>query len=269
MSSAKKFDAIIESIKKEFGKDSVMVFGQDDNTDIDSITTGNKNIDDIIGVGGIPRGKITELYGNESSGKTTLALHVIAEVQKQGGIASFIDAEHALDPQYAKNLGVDLTRLIFHQPDSGEQALSMVEHLVKTKKIDIVVVDSVAALVPLDELKGDMDDKQIGVQARMMGKALRRLTHDIKDSNTIVLFINQVREKIGIMFGEKTTTPGGRALKFWAHLRLHMTKVRTVKKGTTKIANLVKVVVKKSKVSTPFKECTVTIEYGKGIVDDN
>lgn len=260
---------IANKIRDKFGKSSMMILGKNSgaNIFIDSISTGSKALNKILEIGGIPRGRIIEIYGNESSGKTTLTLHIIANVQKAGGVAAFIDAEHCLDPKYAEKIGVDLSKVMINQPDYGEQGLNIAEEILKTKKVDVLIIDSVAALVPKAELDGDMEKNHMGLQARMMGQHLRKISHIVKESNTAVIFINQVREKIGVMFGERTTTPGGRALKFWSVLRLHLTKIKTIKKGQNKIANLIKVVVKKSKVSIPFKEAEFFIVYGVGIKD--
>ena len=260
---------IADKIREKFGKSSLMLLDKNSKANIyaDIIPTGSSALNKALEIGGIPRGRIIEIYGNESSGKTTLTLHIIANVQKDGGVAAFIDAEHALEPKYAEAIGVDMSKVVINQPDYGEQGLNIAIEILKTKKIDVLVIDSVAALVPKAELDGDMEKTSMGLQARMMGQALRKMSHIVKESNTSVIFINQVRERIGVYFGEKTTTPGGRALKFWAHLRLHLTKMKTIKKGTNKIANLVRVIVKKSKVSIPFREAEFFIVYGVGIKD--
>ena len=260
-------DKIAEKIRAKFGEDAITTLAPNQNQilDIPSISTGVECLDNVLEIGGVPRGKIIEIFGNESSGKTTLCLHIIKTAQELGCITAYIDAEHALDAKYAKAIGVDLSKMLVNQPESGERALDIAIDLIK-KKVDIVVVDSVAALVPEKELSGDMDKKSIGLQARMMGQALRKLTHIVKESNTAVIFINQVRDKIGVMFGDKTTTPGGRALKFWAHLRLNIARIKTLKHKGKKNAILARVIVRKSKVSTPYRQCEFTIEFGKGIV---
>ena len=260
-------DKIAEKIRAKFGEDAITTLAPDQNQilNIPSISTGVECLDDILEIGGVPRGKIIEIFGNESSGKTTLCFHIIKTAQELGCITAYIDAEHALDAKYAKAIGVDSSKMLVNQPESGERALDIAIDLIK-KKVDIVVVDSVAALVPEKELSGDMDKKSIGLQARMMGQALRKLTHIVKESNTAVIFINQVRDKIGVMFGDKTTTPGGRALKFWAHLRLNIARIKTLKHKGKKNAILARVIVRKSKVSTPYRQCEFTIEFGKGIV---
>ena len=262
-------DKIADKIREQFGKDSMMILDPSlrVNIEIDSIPTGSIELDNILEIGGVPRGRIVELYGLESSGKTTLALHIISNAQKKGLVAAFIDAEHALDIKYAKAIGVDISKLLFNQPKSGENALNIVIELIKTRKIGVIVIDSVAALVPEKELSGDMDSQQMGAQARMMGKALRKMTHIVKKTNTSIIFINQIRDKIGVMFGERVVTPGGKALKFWAHLRLCITRIKTIIKGKIKKANLTRVVVKKSKISTPYRQCEFTIVYGKGIIN--
>ena len=255
----------LKKIEKEFGKGSIMRLGDRANLDIDTISTGSIAIDYCLGVGGLPRGRIIEIYGPESSGKTTLALQAIAECQKDGGKAAFIDAEHAIDPRYAKALGVDVDELILSQPDSGEQALEICEALVRSDAINIVVIDSVAALVPQAEIEGEMGDSNIGLHARLMSKAMRKLAGAMNANNCTTIFINQLREKVGVMFGNPETTTGGRALKFYASIRLEVRKSEAIKKGTEIIGNKVNVKVSKNKVAPPFKGCQVEIYYGEGI----
>ena len=260
-----EFKAVLKDIEKTFGKGSIMRLGDKANSLIEATPTGSFLLDKAIGIGGYPKGRVVEIYGPESSGKTTLSLHAIAEAQKLGGRAAFIDAEHALDPRYAKNLGVDINNLIVAQPDSGEQALDILEMLVKSNTINIVVVDSVAALVPKIELDGEMSDQQIGLQARLMSKALRKLNGIISRTNTTVLFINQLREKVGVIFGNPEVTPGGRALRFYSSVRLEVRKGETIMNNGEPNANKVKIKVVKNKVSPPFKTCQITINYNKGI----
>ncbi len=261
----KTLDQVLQDIEKQFGKGSVMKLGDNEKREIDVIPSGSISLDLALGIGGYPKGRIIEIYGPESSGKTTFALHAIAEAQKKGGRCAFIDAENALDPQYAKNLGVNIDELLLSQPDNGEQALEITEALVRSGAISVIVIDSVAALVPQAEIEGEMGDSHVGLQARLMSQALRKLAGVINKTNTVAIFINQLREKVGVMFGNPEVTPGGRALKFYSSVRLEIRRAEAIKLGTDIIGNKTSIKVVKNKMAPPFKNCTVDIMYGEGV----